>query len=87
MAELQIDKKINELKELLKKNRKVNFVYFTLDKDDPEVFVNIEKMAEYHLVKLKLKKHNRELKIYDMERFFKWLNKMVVKIDEIVDKE
>lgn len=40
-------------------------------------------MAEYHLVKLKLKKHNRELKINDMERFFNWLNKMVVKIDGI----
>lgn len=84
MAELHIDKKINELKVLLKKKRKVNFVYFTCGKeDDPEVFFEIEKMAEYHLVKFKLKKHNRELKIYDMERFFKWLNKMVVKIDGI----
>ena len=82
MSELQIDKKINELKELLKKNRKVNFVYFTCDKDDPEVFVEIEKMAEYHLVKLKLKKHNRELKINDMERFFNWLNKIVLNFEE-----
>lgn len=79
---MQIEKKINELKELLKKNKQANFVYFTWDKDDPEVFVDIEKTAEYHLVKLKLKKHNRELKIYDMERFFKWLNRIVLNFEE-----